>query len=335
VRPALHLVVNRPERKAASDWRESETDEAHAARVEQDLAAALAGLVDRWTERTVSRVQSPKSRKGTRHFAPEHAVDTRVGNKALDAARIVDEDRFAAEAQALAYPVLRDATATACVRTAHDLGIEDQAAAADGAPPVVLATLLATATLLGQDDAGTDHDPLSDWLWTYVKYRAVRAVLDLIGSSAQRAAAQLADTVNIVDQGGGTVADITGAVRQWGTRHDEWAHGLAEHATTAAIEGARSEMLLGALSPAEMDVERRWRSMRDDKVRPSHKAANGQKRGIGEAFQVGDALLLYPGDPAGPVAETAHCRCRLMIRSRASGRFLPSARDTTLARASG
>lgn len=332
-RPALRLVVDRPEHKGTRQpWRESETDEAHAVRLETDLGAALASLADRWTERTVARVQAPKARKGTRHFTPQYAVDTRVGTNALDAPRIVDEDRFAAEAQAVALPMLLAAAAASSTALVDDLGITEQAGVAAGPTPVLVGGLYATPSLLGADDS-TGHDALSDWLWTYVKYRALRGVLDLIGASAHKAAARLADTVITIDQGGGTVTDIEAGVREWGRLADGWAHGLAMQAATAAVEATRTETAAAVLSDAEAEVVRVWKAKMDAVTRPTHRQANGQKRGVGDPFTVGDALLRWPGDPDGPVGETANCRCRLTIRSRVSGRFLPAARDTTRTRA--
>lgn len=49
--------------------------------------------------------------------------------------------------------------------------------------------------------------------------------------------------------------------------------------------------------------------------RPEHAAMNGQKRGIGEAFESGSgALLMYPGDPDADPGETVNCRCVLSTR---------------------
>jgi HK97 family phage portal protein len=332
VGPALRLVVDRrPARKAAGGWRESETDEAHAVAVEDALEAALAGLVDRWAERTAARLHEPKHRKGTRHFTPGYAVDTRVGTKALDAARIVDEDRFAAEAQAVVYPILAQAVQSSCAHLVEDLGITALAVTVTGAAPLTLAGTVGAAHALLTDD-GEDHAPLSGWLWRTLKARVLAHVLDMVGTSAQHAAARLATTVNLVDQRGGTVAEIAGEVRQWGTLTAQWARGLAETAATGSIEGTRSETLAAVLPP-DADVVRQWRARMDAVTRETHRKANGQKRGIGEAFEVGQALLLYPGDPAGPIGEVARCRCRLTIRSRSTGRFLPAAADTAPARA--
>lgn len=56
----------------------------------------------------------------------------------------------------------------------------------------------------------------------------------------------------------------------------------------------------------------RWLSERDLRVRPTHYAADAQEQPLNTPFQVGRALLLHPGDPAGPADEVIGCRCTLI-----------------------
>jgi hypothetical protein len=49
----------------------------------------------------------------------------------------------------------------------------------------------------------------------------------------------------------------------------------------------------------------------DAVTRPTHLAADGQTVRIGTPFIVGGFALAYPGDPLGPIQETAGCRCVL------------------------
>lgn len=52
-----------------------------------------------------------------------------------------------------------------------------------------------------------------------------------------------------------------------------------------------------------------WLSLRDERVRDSHAAANGQKVKVGEKFKVGGSECEYPGDPSLPARERINCRC--------------------------
>jgi SPP1 gp7 family putative phage head morphogenesis protein len=55
--------------------------------------------------------------------------------------------------------------------------------------------------------------------------------------------------------------------------------------------------------------KKEWLATMDDKTRESHAEANGQIVPIDEPFQVGDAELMHPLDPAGPPEEVCNCRC--------------------------
>jgi hypothetical protein len=57
-------------------------------------------------------------------------------------------------------------------------------------------------------------------------------------------------------------------------------------------------------------VERkRWLTAHDERVRPTHAAADGQTVPVGQPFSVGGEHLQHPGDPSGSNAEVANCRC--------------------------
>lgn len=54
---------------------------------------------------------------------------------------------------------------------------------------------------------------------------------------------------------------------------------------------------------------KKWLSLHDDRVRDTHRAADGQIQLADEPFTVGGALLMFPCDPNGPIGETVNCRC--------------------------
>lgn len=66
------------------------------------------------------------------------------------------------------------------------------------------------------------------------------------------------------------------------------------------------------ITPQPTSVLRKsWMTLRDKRVRPTHKDAEGQSRPVNEAFNVGSSRMMYPGDTSlgAPVREIAHCRC--------------------------
>jgi uncharacterized protein with gpF-like domain len=58
-----------------------------------------------------------------------------------------------------------------------------------------------------------------------------------------------------------------------------------------------------------LDLKREWISAEDERTRESHAIANGQIVGMDQPFDIGGSALSFPGDPAGPAAETINCRC--------------------------
>ncbi|MEU4231060.1 phage portal protein [Nonomuraea sp. NPDC026600] len=77
-----------------------------------ELVETLYQLGGRFVGRTVARLESPKHRKGTRHFVAEYKVDTRVGANALDVARIMPAEAWQAEAEQVVLPALAAAAVT-------------------------------------------------------------------------------------------------------------------------------------------------------------------------------------------------------------------------------
>lgn len=55
----------------------------------------------------------------------------------------------------------------------------------------------------------------------------------------------------------------------------------------------------------------RWITMRDESVRATHRAANGQIAGADGTFDIGGFDLRYPGEPVGPPEIWINCRCLL------------------------
>lgn len=62
------------------------------------------------------------------------------------------------------------------------------------------------------------------------------------------------------------------------------------------------------------DPKKEWNAILDNKVRPTHAAADGQVVSLMEYFKIGTSLLLFPGDTsANPdMSEIYNCRCIAM-----------------------
>jgi len=56
---------------------------------------------------------------------------------------------------------------------------------------------------------------------------------------------------------------------------------------------------------------RGWLATLDNRARDTHMATHGQERPMGEPFDVGGQMLMYPGDPSGSAWNTINCRCTI------------------------
>lgn len=273
--------------------RTSIASESEARTFEDEVAAILTALTERWTERTLARLVGHKSRKGTRHWVPEYDEDTRVGTKALDAPRAVDAETWRAEAEETVSGPVRAAVAAASAALIADFA----ATYMPGAPsPALVADLVAV-------------------------------IVKMVGEAAVRQAERLTDDLNKADQF--DVADmdsITFMIRERGEELARWSEAVATGVSMAAVNGGR-DLAARTMSAAGADIDKEWYSRRDDRVRESHRIADGQRRRLDEPFIVGSSLMRFPQDPLAPIHETARCRCRVKHRLRSTGQFVTMGKD--------
>jgi len=87
-----------------------------------------------------------------------------------------------------------------------------------------------------------------------------------------------------------------------------------KHVTAGALAGA-SPPGAELLAPVPLDqvipIEKFWLTEQDDRVRPGHADAEGQRRPVDEAFIVNDQRLMFPGDTNGNATldNVIGCRC--------------------------
>lgn len=185
--------------------------------------------------------------------------------------------------------------------------------------------------------AAGDRVP-NPFAWTSVRSAWQAAIRDLVRDGrGRRRLPQYATVLRILEESGLPVAvyeDVRDLLKRaasegWGERKTKielgrmlgtsrrkgeattaYAARLRTLARTAATANAAHRMATSDL--ARKRGRLRWVTVHDNRVRPTHVAADGQVQDLGTPFHIGDAHLLYPGDPAGPLKETANCRCILI-----------------------
>lgn len=185
--------------------------------------------------------------------------------------------------------------------------------------------------------AAGDRVP-NPFAWTSVRSAWQAAIRDLVRDGrGRRRLPQYATVLRILEESGLPVAvyeDVRDLLKRaasegWGERKTKielgrmlgtsrrkgeattaYAARLRTLARTAATANAAHRMATSDL--ARKRGRLRWVTVHDNRVRPTHVAADGQVQDLGTPFHIGDAHLLYPGDPAGPLQETANCRCILI-----------------------
>ncbi len=258
------------------------------------VESEMYGLLSAWTTRQHTeldhRLSGTKARKGTRHWEGEG-----VGTKALDTSYIASPEYWANNIADQFEPMLDDISAKQMTRTTkklHTSGVIDQY----------------NNEGFGNPEAGNMHMRLfgSQSAQDTARSNVVGSVKELVHDAAHRQSERVAERIAQLDKEGASVAEIKTEVEHLIGTRSPWQRSLATLATTAIVEGTVTK----TLEPVGDLVQRRWNTHRDDgRIRPTHKAANGQTVTGSNSFAVGGAYLDYPGDPTGPIELIAQCRC--------------------------
>lgn len=190
-----------------------------------------------------------------------------------------DAARWAGDARAVAGPLIAAAAWTAASRAQRATGYQPSPAGPSG------------------DDTVSGTSPAA------ASARASSStVTEMVAEAAAALAAHLSEAV--------ASGEAVGIARKTAV----WARGVTVNAATAVINLAADAAASIACAILGRPLTRVWRTRRDERVRDTHVKAEGQRQKPGEPFRVGDALLMYPGDPTGPPEEVRNCRCRLSHR---------------------
>lgn len=175
----------------------------------------------------------------------------------------------------------------------------------------VAAHVAPVAQSIFDDIAG---DVLSRLPWTDSGLAAVdmtvrlQRFVGLVDGVGPDLASRLGSTLNTGVALGDSVDDLASRVGEEFDVGDRRARTIARTEVVGASNGAANDVA-SALWQSGVRMTRTWLAADDDRTRDTHIEADGQTVGFDEPFQVGDALLMYPGDPDGPPEEVINCRC--------------------------
>ncbi|MCR5719590.1 MAG: phage head morphogenesis protein [Lachnospiraceae bacterium] len=89
-------------------------------------------------------------------------------------------------------------------------------------------------------------------------------------------------------------------------------YGIAIRNARTMTTGIQNAGRLDAYARAEkmgVNMEQEWRAVLDNRTRHDHRLLDGQRRKIGEAFEVDGIKIKYPGDIGAPSYMIYNCRC--------------------------
>jgi hypothetical protein len=284
---------------------------ARADRVAAAMEAAAGGFVDRVTAVVTARLRGPKARRGTRFWSDRvKSAEIRGGNASAAPTSPSEGCERAQLPPAIEHKALDP-----------DYVVPDTLAAeiTEALRPVALRVVLdASRDAVDRlTDAVPDADPgISDDAEVFavdsdLLAGAIDEALGELLGSARRFTGELRDAILTGESDGLDLDELLDRVGEAATRGGNWLRlGARTLGTALAAQSALATARALGVTHAQ------WISRRDDRVRLSHRAADGQVRALGDHFTVGRHRLEYPGDPSGlpgTAQEVHHCRCGLLL----------------------
>lgn len=261
------------------------------------VARELRSLFTRQEAVVLARLRGPQAKQHTRHWVPTKPATRPLELKALDAGYVVDRARWAVEVVAAITGVVTGAVLAAARATVTQLQGGLQATGTTGQDRSYGKPAGRTPTSRGFTVPDVD-----------VFQPVVERVVALITEGFDNRTGKLQDIITAADQAGDSLDEIADKVTKAYMSADTWAATQAR-TVVGAMNAAR--VITAAQAGA---VARRWVATDDPRTRPTHAAAEGQVVDMRSPFTVGAALLMFPGDPSGPIEEIVNCRCSLMFR---------------------
>jgi hypothetical protein len=100
------------------------------------------------------------------------------------------------------------------------------------------------------------------------------------------------------------------------TGQDRWRNRALTIARTEAVGAYNAGTFQGFLSLSSSlggHWEKGWLSTEDERTRPTHVKADGQRVPLTSAFSVGGFPGMFPGSPELPAQEVINCRCSMLL----------------------
>jgi hypothetical protein len=251
--------------------------EARAEAAEAAFTMVLTNHLARMRGVTLQRMGGPRARRGTKWWKGGDDFET----KAVDPGYVLP-DRLAGEVEDALRPV--------ALRVAQD-------SAADAARRL-----------------GVDPEPAGDGMFAINQQALMSAVEDVVSEIlgvTQRQAEDVRSAILDADKTADDLDEVLDRIESAYRRGGNW---VLMSGRTLANALANEAALIQAQALGVTHAQ--WLSKRDSRVRPTHRVADGQRRKIGDKFQVGLFRLRFPGDPADlPESweEIANCRCGLLF----------------------